>query len=182
MIGSLIQFTAHPSVQRRWGEWLRPRDEPSPAGTDGAMAQSGGDARLSARTVYMIGILLIAFSAVVGTFSSARYCVAAWQPAESLGTGLMETFAAGSSISSASWRWKDGPRAISRFVSTAAKQSPAAAGSSPPSPASAPADRCRAAHAHAVHLAFLLSGPAGRATPHGSYFSLGSGIRSSAAL
>src|SRR5271169_5455378 len=72
MIRSLIQFTAHPSVQRRWGEWLRPRDEPSPAGTDGAMAHSDGDASLSARTVYMVGILLIAFSAVVGTFSSAR--------------------------------------------------------------------------------------------------------------
>jgi hypothetical protein len=72
MIRSLIQFTAHPSVQRRWGEWLRPRDEPWPAGTAGAMARSDGNTRLSARTVYMVGIFLLVFSAVVGTFSSAR--------------------------------------------------------------------------------------------------------------
>ena len=45
------------------------------------------------------------------------------------------------------------------------------------------ADRRRASRACAsFHLAFLLSGLAGRATPHGSYLSLGSGIRSSAAL
>jgi DNA-binding LytR/AlgR family response regulator len=72
MIRSFIQFTAHPSVQQLWGEWLRPRDEPSPAGTDGAIAQSDGDARLSVRTVFAVSILLIVFSAVVGTFSSAR--------------------------------------------------------------------------------------------------------------
>jgi hypothetical protein len=69
---SLIQFTANPSVQRRWGEWLRPRDEPSPTGTDGARAQPGGEAQLSVRTVYLVCILLFVFSAVVGTFSSAR--------------------------------------------------------------------------------------------------------------
>jgi LytTr DNA-binding domain len=69
---SLIQFTAPASVQRRWGEWLRPRDEPSPKGTDGGTAQSGGETQLSARTVYLVGILLIVFSAVVSTFSSAR--------------------------------------------------------------------------------------------------------------
>jgi hypothetical protein len=72
MMRSFIQFTAHPSVQQLWGEWLRPRDEPSPAGTNGAMARSDGDARLSVRTVYTLSILLIVFSAVVGTFSSAR--------------------------------------------------------------------------------------------------------------
>ena len=72
MIRSLIQFTAPPSVQRRWGEWLRPRDEPSTRGTDSGIAQSGGEAQLSARKVYLVGILLIVLSAVVGTFSSAR--------------------------------------------------------------------------------------------------------------
>lgn len=72
MIKALIQFTANPSVQRRWGEWLRPGDEPSRAGTDGTSAQAGGEAQLSPRTVYAVGMLLIAFSAVVGTFSSAR--------------------------------------------------------------------------------------------------------------
>jgi hypothetical protein len=72
MMKSLIQFTANPSVQRRWGEWLSPRDEASPAGTDGAMAQSGGETQLSVRTVYLVCILLFALSAVVGTFSSAR--------------------------------------------------------------------------------------------------------------
>lgn len=72
MIKALIQFTANPSVQRRWGEWLRPGDEPSRAGTGGMSAQAGGEAQLSPRTVYAVGVLLIAFSAVVGTFSSAR--------------------------------------------------------------------------------------------------------------
>jgi DNA-binding LytR/AlgR family response regulator len=36
------------------------------------MVQSDGDARLPARTVYIVVILLLVFSAVVGTFSSAR--------------------------------------------------------------------------------------------------------------
>jgi hypothetical protein len=72
MIRSFIEFSAHSSVQQLWGEWLRPRDEPSPAGTDGGMAQSGGDGRLSVRTVYTVCVLLIMFSAAVGTFSSAR--------------------------------------------------------------------------------------------------------------
>ncbi len=72
MTRSLIQFTGHASVHRLWDEWRRPRDQPSTAGTDGATAQSGGDARLSVRTVYAVGILLIVFSATVGTFSSAR--------------------------------------------------------------------------------------------------------------
>jgi hypothetical protein len=72
MTRSLIQFTAHASVHRLWDEWLRPRDQPSTAGTDGVMAQSGGDARLSVRSIYTVSILLIMFSATVGTFSSAR--------------------------------------------------------------------------------------------------------------
>src|ERR1700759_3727590 len=72
MIRSLIQFNAHSSVQRRWDEWLRRRDEPLPAGTAGAMAQSNGDAQVAARTVYMVGVLLLVSAAVVGTFSSAR--------------------------------------------------------------------------------------------------------------
>jgi hypothetical protein len=72
MIRSLIQFTANPSVQRRWGELLRPCDEPTPAGTDGMMAPSDGEAHLSVRTVYLVCILLVVFSDVVGTFSSAR--------------------------------------------------------------------------------------------------------------
>lgn len=72
MIKSLIQFTANPSVQLRWVEWLRPRDELSPAGTGGTRVRAGGEPQLSVRTVYIVGILLVAFSAVVGTFSSAR--------------------------------------------------------------------------------------------------------------
>jgi hypothetical protein len=72
MIRSLIQFAAPPSVQQRWGEWLRPRDEPQPPGTGGVRAQADGDTHLSARTVYGIGILLIVLSGVVGTFSNAR--------------------------------------------------------------------------------------------------------------
>lgn len=71
MIRSLMQLAVDHSQPRR-GQWLRRRDEAPVAGTTGAPASMNGDGPLSERTVYAVGIALIVFSAVVGTFSSAR--------------------------------------------------------------------------------------------------------------
>jgi hypothetical protein len=73
MFKSLIRLTIHPSVQTRWGEWLRPRDEWRAVRTSGSLSSTdGGYVPGSARTAYAIVTILTVLSAGVGTFSHAR--------------------------------------------------------------------------------------------------------------
>ena len=73
MLRSLIQRAVPDSVQPRWDEWLRWRDETSAVKTSGAVARPiGNDTQLSFSAVYAIVIILIAISCVVNTFSDAR--------------------------------------------------------------------------------------------------------------
>jgi hypothetical protein len=73
MFKSLIRLTADPSVQPRWGQWLRLRDERSAANAGGTVSWPNGEPlRLSIGAVYTIVIILIVISAWVGTFSHAR--------------------------------------------------------------------------------------------------------------
>jgi LytTr DNA-binding domain len=73
MFKSQIRQTVDPSVQPRWGEWLRPRDERSVVNAGGTVSwPKGGTLRLPAHAVYAIVITLIAISGCVGAFSHAR--------------------------------------------------------------------------------------------------------------
>jgi hypothetical protein len=72
MFKSLIRLTPAPSVQPRWGEWLRLRDERPEVDAGGTVSwMDGAPLRLSFGAVYAIVTILIAISGCAGTFSDA---------------------------------------------------------------------------------------------------------------
>jgi len=73
MFKSPIRLTARPSVQPRWGEWLRLRDERPALNADGAVSWPNGEPlRLSVGAVDAIIIIVIVISGCVGTSCHAR--------------------------------------------------------------------------------------------------------------